>query len=263
MYGFCCDLPQRANIYQMRRNRHRKMCQSCRSLSANFYLAFSFHSNISQQILFPGFNHILAKSANFKLQRTICYAVLDLKEILIWCLSTTLIISFSFFFWRKMALGWNLSLLDSYCFNFRTAFPTVFQEKIFFSIIVFLNVEFVIISIFRTEYFFPEADNQTSWLNSSMGNLTGEPYLIVIGTALRTNKHYYKVWKSRTLFFLLLNECGYGKSGNIRRLSIVLFWSKAPACASLNQQQNNHKKFIMKDLLVQNISSIFWDIFIN
>ena len=140
-----------------------------------------------------------------------------------------------------MALEWNLSLLDSYCFNFRTAFPTVFQEEIFFSIIVFLNVEFVIISIFRTEYFFPDADNQTSWLNSSMGNLTGEPYLIVIGTALRTNKHYYKVWKSRTLFFLLLNECGYGKSGNIRRLSIVLFWSKAPAGASLNQQQNNHK----------------------
>ena len=54
-----------------------------------------------------------------------------------------------------------------------------------------------------------------------------------------------------------LNEYGYGLSRNIRRLSIVLFWSKAPAGASLNQQQNNHKKFMMKDLLVQSISSIF------
>ena len=52
-----------------------------------------------------------------------------------------------------------------------------------------------IVSISRTEFFFPETDNGTGWSNSSMGNSTGEPYLIVIGTELRTNKHYYKVWK--------------------------------------------------------------------
>ena len=77
---------------------------------------------------------------------------------------------------------------------------------------IFLKVEFFLVFVFRTEYFFPEADNETSWENSTMGgNVTGslmgnstgsmgwnstgsgEPYLIVIGTALRTNKHYYKV----------------------------------------------------------------------
>lgn len=46
----------------------------------------------------------------------------------------------------------------------------------------------------RTEFFFPETDNGTGWSNSSMGNSTGEPYLIVIGTELRTNKHYYKIY---------------------------------------------------------------------
>ena len=59
--------------------------------------------------------------------------------------------------------------------------------------------------IFRTEYFFPGTENETHWSNSSSaGNLTGgEPYLIVIGTALRTNKHYYKVWKE--VFLVLIN----------------------------------------------------------
>ena len=170
------------------------MCQSCRSLSANFYLAFSFHSNISQQILFPGFNHILAKNANFKLQRTICNAVLDLKEILILCLRTTFLISFSFFL-KENGSGMKLIFVRFLLFQFQNSISNGISREFFFfsSIIVFLNVEFFIISIFRTEYFFPEADNQTSWVNSSMGNLTGEPYLIVIGTALRTNKHYYKV----------------------------------------------------------------------
>ena len=77
--------------------------------------------------------------------------------------------------------------------------------------LIFLKVELFIVFNFRTEYFFPEADNQTSWENSSIGNFTGslmgnltgsmggnltgsgESYVIVIGTALRTNKHYYKV----------------------------------------------------------------------
>ena len=67
-------------------------------------------------------------------------------------------------------------------------------------------MKLIFVSIFRTEYFFPEADNQTSWLNSSMSsNLTGEPYLIVIGTPLRTNKHYYKVWTLRTRVIFWMN----------------------------------------------------------
>ena len=62
--------------------------------------------------------------------------------------------------------------------------------------------------IFRTEYFFPDTENETHWSNSSSaGNLTGgEPYLIVIGTALRTNKHYYKVWAKE--FLVLMKVSG-------------------------------------------------------